>query len=218
MILKNFPLEKAILLIRHGESEHMTQGVRGGSPASPLTQTGRQQIGLLAQRLAGELGGIPSRLVCSRMQRAIESAEIISKGLDLSPETIPDLNELDTGKASGKPKAKAQQMYTPPTDPLWDWRPYPGAENWREFHIRVAGTMDRLYPAQDNRLLIVTAHQGTIINILYWWTELKAADLARTRLSFHTDPASLSLLVINEWQERTLCILNDTSHLASLEK
>lgn len=100
-------------------------------------------------------------------------------------------------------------MMRPRTEPLCDWRPYPQAETWREFHARVAGCMERL--TLDPTPLLLVTHGGTIIRIVSWWLGLETE--LWTRVAFGIAPASLSVLRINRWQEHTLERLNDTAHL-----
>jgi len=100
----------------------------------------------------------------------------------------------------------------PMTEPRLDWRPYPQAETWREFHLRVAECMERL-TADPAPMLLVT-HGGTIVNIVAWWLRLGVDQLPQ--VSFPVDPASLSVLRIGRSNEHTLERLNDTAHLRAL--
>lgn len=47
--------------------------------------------------------------------------------------------------------------------------------------------------------------------VIQWW--LRLDERCRQGISFELDPASVSELAINTWQERTIVRLNDTHHL-----
>lgn len=131
----------------------------------------------------------------------------------MTPNPVPELRELNNGVAAGKSQEEAKQYALEMTRPLLDWQPYPQAETWRQFYSRVAACMDRLARNQDAPLLLVT-HAGTLINIVAWWLQLDIDMLCK--VSFDASPASLSVLRVNEWNERTIERLNDTTHLYAI--
>jgi len=90
------------------------------------------------------------------------------------------------------------------------WQPHPRAETWRQFYQRVAGVMERLAGEQEELLFVVT-HGGTLVNIVAWWLQLDIEVLSR--LSFGAHPASVSVFGSNQWGDHELERLNDTAHL-----
>jgi broad specificity phosphatase PhoE len=182
----------------------------GGWTDTGLTELGRRQAACLASRLKHEIGDTPCQLYCSDLKRALQTAEIIGKEIGLTPDPVPELRAPNNGVAAGKSREEAKQYTLELTTPVLDWQPYPQAETWRQFYSRVAACMDRLARNQDAPLLLVT-HAGTIINIVAWWLQLDIDMLSK--VSFETSPASLSVLRVNEWKERTIEKLNDTAHL-----
>ena len=103
-------------------------------------------------------------------------------------------------------------MRQPRTEPQVDWQPYPQAETWRAFYQRVAACMERL--TSDPTPLLLITHGGTIMQIVAWWLHLDMDQLSQ--VSFFVEPASLSVLTVNRWNDRTLERLNDTAHLQAL--
>ncbi|UCD45343.1 MAG: histidine phosphatase family protein [Candidatus Bathyarchaeota archaeon] len=201
---------KRLILIRHGEAEHMTGDYTGGWTDLPLTELGRRQARAVAKRLGRELEGVRFELLCSDLIRARETADIIGEELGVAPRAQPELRELNNGVASGKTKEEASAHFSEPTKPYIDWQPYPGAETWRRFHARVAGYMESLSETGDKTLVIV-AHGGTIINIINWWLELDMETV--NRVSFSVTPASITVLGTTVFHERSIERLNDVSHL-----
>lgn len=173
---------------------------------------GRRQAVCLAERLQRELAGRACRHYCSELKRAAQTAQAIAQATGIEPNVDDGLKEFNNGLAAGKSRREAEQIALPMTEPRIDWRPYPQAETWREFYQRVAGCMERL--TQDPTPLLLVTHGGTIMQILAWWLDLDMDQLSR--VSFIAEPASLSVLRINLWNEHVLERLNDTAHLQSL--
>lgn len=198
----------SIILIRHGQSEHHVNGMTGGWTDTDLTEVGRRQAGCLASRLRREMADVTCRMYCSGLKRALQTAEIVGREIGVTPIPIPGLREFNNGTAAGKSQKEAKEYAREPVEPLLDWQPYPQAETWRQFYLRVSTCMDRLVQEQDNPLILIT-HGGTIANIVTWWLRLDM-DM---RVSFDAFPASISVLRVNQWDERTVERLNDTAHL-----
>src|SRR4051812_28738357 len=86
-----------ILLVRHGESEWNAMGRWQGQADPPLTDLGRRQAFAAAASL-GTVDGIAA----SDLQRASDTAEIISNQLGVGPVVIdPRFRERDAGEWSG---------------------------------------------------------------------------------------------------------------------
>ncbi len=201
---------RGLLLVRHGQSEHHVQDLTGGWTDTPLTELGRQQAELLAARLPDVIGELPARLYCSDLLRAMQTAQIVGRALGLEPILEPGLREINNGVAAGLTREAAHALRAPPTEPLLDWCPYPGGESWRAFHRRVAACMEELTRNQQE-VLILVSHGGTITQQVAWWLQLGWDTLQNAW--FDAYPASLTVLRINKWQNRTIERLNDTAHL-----
>jgi broad specificity phosphatase PhoE len=206
---RRYPIN-SIILVRHAQSEHHVKELTGGWTDTGLTELGRRQSACLASRLKRELGDTPCQLYCSDLKRALQTAEIIGREIGVTPNPVPELRELNNGVAAGKSLEEAKRYALELTRPVLDWQAYPQAETWRQFYSRVAACMDQLTMNQEDPLLLVT-HGGTIINVVAWWLQLDIDML--DKVSFHTSPASLSVLRVNWWNEHTIERLNDTAHL-----
>ena len=99
---------------------------------------------------------------------------------------------------------------------LFDWRPFPEAETWREFYARVAATMEHV--AQEHNeddLPVLVVHGGTLSNIVVWWLGLPL-DALPERTCFAASPGSVSMLKRNQYGNPVIERLNDRAHLATL--
>jgi probable phosphoglycerate mutase len=201
---------KPIILVRHGQAVSNVSNRLGGWSQTALTELGRRQGRLIAERIKKELDGVAVTFYHSDLKRASQTAEIIAEKTSLYGIPEPGLRECNNGIAAGKTKEEAKAFYTPPTKPLLDWRQYPGAETWREFYIRVSNCMEIITSKIDTPLLIV-AHGGTIINIVAWWLRIPLEALSD--ISFQTSNTSITVLVETEYGERAIERLNDVAHL-----
>ncbi len=202
---------RTLIVIRHGESEHHLNGLTGGWTDCGLTDLGRRQASLLAERLARELAGQPPlRLYYSDLKRAAETAATVAQALGLEAIPMRELREFNNGQAAGLTIAEAESIELPRTYPILDWQPYSGAETYRRFYERVAAAMDDLDRREANAALIVT-HGGTHNLIVAWWLKLGAEAL--DQVSFAAATTGVTVLTHNRWNERTIERLNDTAHL-----
>src|SRR3954449_1914254 len=106
----------ALLLVRHGQSEWNAVGRWQGQADPPLTELGREQARLAARSL-----GALDAIFASDLQRATETALIISNALGVGPVVIdPDLRERDAGEWSGLTRSEIEEQYPGYLTPLGD--------------------------------------------------------------------------------------------------
>ncbi|MBU7016309.1 MAG: histidine phosphatase family protein [Theionarchaea archaeon] len=201
---------KELILARHGQSEYMVTGLTGGWTDSPLTDLGRKQAYLTGQNLLFLKDSL--QFYCSDLSRTAQTAHIIGEILSKEPVLVSDLRDFNNGIAKNCPREEAAKMRLPVTDPIMDWIPYPGAENWRMLHERVTTFLDRI---ENHDTTLLVAHAMVVISSIHWW--LESTEEVINKISFDIDVCSITRLRINEWGEKTISKLNDTSHLMELE-
>ena len=109
----------------------------------------------------------------------------------------------------GKTRKEAEDYYTPPTQPLLDWRPYLGGETWREFYLRVARCMERITKFDDS--LLIVCHGGTVVNVLVWWLRVPIENLSD--ITFVTNNTGITILIETKLGQRAVERHNDVAHL-----
>lgn len=201
---------KELILVRHGQSEHMVAGLVGGWTDSPLTLLGRKQASCTGYKLSNILVS-PFQFYSSDLPRAAETARIIGEILSKPPVLVPDLRENSSGIAHNLLKEEAEKIQLPVTEPIMDWVPYRGAESFRMMHDRVTQFMDNIRNHCTTTLIV--AHANVITSAIFWWLQLKEEVLST--ISFDADPCSITTLTINVWGEKTISRLNDVSHLTT---
>jgi broad specificity phosphatase PhoE len=202
-----------LILIRHGQSDQHIRDTTGGWTDTRLTDLGRVQAHRVAARLKRLLGPRPANVVSSDLSRAAEFAKIIASECNLEARFYEELRELNNGDAINLTRAQAKAIEQPITDPVHDWVPYPHAESWRMMTERIHDFMELLNPLIADAAVVVT-HGNTGIAIIQWWLGLRAPVVPA--ISFELDPASITILTLNFWNERTIAKLNDTAHLHGL--
>jgi len=96
-----------ILLVRHGESEWNAVGRWQGQADPPLSEVGRRQAFMAAERI-----GAVDAVVSSDLERAVQTAFIIGEALGVGPVITDErLRERDAGEWSGLTKAEIEQQW-----------------------------------------------------------------------------------------------------------
>lgn len=103
------PLVKQVpfYFIRHGETAANKNQIFVGSTDVPLNETGLRQAQLAAERMAGIA---VETIVCSKLQRARVTADIIAGHLGKPVLEVEGLEEFHAGEFEGKPYASKLNM------------------------------------------------------------------------------------------------------------
>ncbi len=153
-----------LVLIRHGESEGNRARVFTPTPAVPLTDVGRSQVGKAAVWIAARYA--PVRIVTSPFTRARQTADILTETLAAPIHVDEDLRERNYGALTGQPYALART--TPGWDPerYWEWCPPGGGEPLREVAVRAGEALDRTLRAAGDGDVVVVSH-GAVMTALW---------------------------------------------------
>jgi probable phosphoglycerate mutase len=207
---------RKIILIQHCQSEHHINNMSGGWTDTPLTDLGRKQAEFIGAKLRKDLDADEYVLYSSDLMRAKQTAEIVGKHLNLEVIQEMGLREINTGIAAGKTKDWARENRNPGSGGGFniDYQEFQEGETFRQFYSRVCNCMERICDSQKKDMIIVT-HGGTLAYIIAWWMNFEPHMLAKA--CFSASAGSISLLQENNYEQNTLRVLNDTSHLAELK-
>jgi broad specificity phosphatase PhoE len=154
-----------LILVRHGESTGNAAGLLLGRQDAPLTDRGRAQ----AATLGPELGPV-SRVICSPLSRARDTADALGTGLPV--EIDERWIEVDYGEFDGQPlgSVPAAVWATWRSDP--DFRP-PAGETLTEAGTRVASACESLFAtdgegARAPGSVVVVSHVSPIKAATCW--------------------------------------------------
>jgi probable phosphomutase (TIGR03848 family) len=191
-----------LLLIRHGENEYVKKGrLAGRLPGVHLNETGRTQ----AQSVADRLAKAPIKAIYSSpLERALETAEPLARGLGL--ETIPRAGFLETdyGEWEGQTLKSLRRLK------LWrtvqsapSLARFPGGESFAECQRRVCQEIEWICSQHEAKDLVACIfHADPIKLAVAFYLGLPLDQFQRLSSS----PASITTLIIGE----------ASSHLANL--
>ncbi len=197
-----------ILLIRHGETKLGDPPRYCGSTDVMLSDRGKGQAKLIAERLAGtEI----DTLIVSPMTRCRHTAKEISKlqSAEIAMETVEDLREVDFGKWEGLSfddicrqfGEESKEWFTNP-----DEFRFPAGESVAEFTDRVSAASEKIVGREGT--IAVVVHAGVIKVMICHLCGLPMGKMH----SFSISAASLTIL--NDFNGMTVIrTVNDTCHL-----
>jgi probable phosphoglycerate mutase len=202
-----------LLLVRHGESEPVREGVPvpllDGCSNPDLDPVGHEQAARVAERLAREEPGIAAIYV-TPLVRTQQTAAPLAERLGLEPREEPALQEIFLGEWEGGHFRRHVLDRHPVAVRLHSeqrWEVIPGAEPSAAFEARVREGIERVAAAHPDETVVVVSHGGAISQAL------ATASEARPFAFMNIDNASISELVVagDAWTVRRF---NDTAHLA----
>jgi len=145
-----------VFIIHHGQTVSNANKVVSGSHESPLTELGRHQIQFEAEK-ALHLG--IELIVCSPMQRAIDSARIVADTLNYPRENIrvmEQLRERGLGELEQKSYAHNDRLSGnyPETETV------PAVEPIATFHARVQAALRDLLQTRRYHTVLIVCHMN----------------------------------------------------------
>lgn len=152
-------------LVRHGKDD---DSVRGGWSNTPLTEWGIKQVEALANDLISDSRKNIVQIFSSDLLRAKQTAEILSKKLDVPVVYLPQFRETNNGVLAGMKNTEALQKYPGLFWNTLGWdESYPDGESPHAFYDRVRDAwyafVDRVRD-QNGDILLVT--HGGVINVI----------------------------------------------------
>jgi 2,3-bisphosphoglycerate-dependent phosphoglycerate mutase len=194
-----------ILLIRHGQSEADILNVHEGRADFPLTELGRKQVRLMAEKVKNDFP--PDFIWSSTLKRASETAKILSETINCPVQYEDDLMEYNNGVFAGLSFEEAKQ-YCMPTE-LHE--KVENGESAIEFRMRIEIIFSKIVSSCNDERIAIVAHGGVMNCLLRSFFKLPV----NKDFYFKNGDTAIHLLEITE-QNRVIHFINDTSHLNSL--
>ncbi len=192
-----------LILIRHAESVANAQKRIQGWGDDPLSARGIEQ----ARHLAGwfqEHNPRPALLVSSTLQRAYQTAEMLSGALNLPIQTRAGLRELGLGQLE-----EVNEAYFVSALEEDDFEKKFQLEDIFIFGERVLGSLYGLLAMYEGRTIMVVTHGGVIGLAFAYWLD---HDITMTWIKYgDTANTSISELAFGEGVEAVR--FNELSHL-----
>ena len=162
---------RAVYFTRHGETVWNVENKICGVTDIPLTDRGREQARALGRQLAAGEAGI-TRILCSPLVRARETAELIAAETGLPLAVEPRLREQAFGRYEGTPRNGAAFALAK----LHFADRFGGGESMLQLAGRIYPLLDELR-GQDGPALLV-AHNGIARVVQSYFTEMTNEEYA----------------------------------------
>lgn len=141
--------------VRHGQTDwNLARKMQGGQTERNLNETGKEQAEQTRRELADVKYDI---IICSPMERAKETARIISQGRNVPMVTDERLRERKLGEMEGNPITEECEKL------IWDYNQnieIKGGESLSEFEKRVLDFLEEAKNKYENDTILVVAHGG----------------------------------------------------------
>ena len=201
-----------LYLARHGATTYSAEDRFAGDVAVELSDEGRAQAGLLAERLRGERLGAA---YCSPFSRTMETAAIVTAACGLVPSPRDGLREIGHGHWEGHSRAEVERKF-PEEYAAWEEDPFTFAPEGGESGVlvlaRALPVFREIVTAHPGERVLVVSHKATIRLVL---CSLLGIDARGYRDRLDQAPACLNVLDFKDAVRVRLMLFNDTSHYAA---
>ena len=198
-----------VILVRHGETDwNQSRRIQGGGSDTLLNERGKQQSENLTLRLKPEK---IQAIYSSPLQRALDTAQAISRYHQLEVEIESSLREIEVGELEGTTVAETgkhlAQLLTEGSQ--GEALPkMPGGESLTDVQQRGWSTITRLADKHPDGVFVVVSHYVVILTIICSVLNLPLSQIGRFRLG----AGSISTIVF-DGQATRLVLFNDSCHL-----
>lgn len=192
-----------LIFVRHGLPLRR-EAVDG--PADPeLSDEGHDQASRLADYLATES---INAIYSSPMQRAMQTADPLSKKIGISISIVDDIAEFDRLSNEYIPIEELRAA----NDPRWhkliagEWDS--DSDTFDEFRTRVVSSIEALINCHASQRIVIVCHGGVINQYLS-----HVLGISTERGFFYPHYTSIHRVIASQSGLRSLVTLNETSHL-----
>jgi broad specificity phosphatase PhoE len=210
-------VDARLVLVRHGVTDWNREGRWQGRLDPPLSDEGRHEAELAAERIAADPTLRPARIVSSTLRRAIGTAERIGAAVDVAVEGDARLMEIGAGEWEGRTHAELEEIdgerYHAWRAQENDVRP-PGGEPLDDAIGRCRELLDELARGSGPWPTLLVSHGGSMRILANLLLELPGAWM----WNLDVDNASISVVARYGTQGRwRVERWNDTLHLLGVE-
>jgi broad specificity phosphatase PhoE len=198
-----------LFLVRHGATPLTAEDRFSGADGVELSDEGRRQVRLLAERLAQES---LSAVYCSPLSRTVETATVLAKPHHLTPVHRDGLREITHGHWEGLTRREVEERFGSEY-PTWEADPFTfapaGGESGLSVLARALPVIREIVVAHDGYNVLVVSHKATLRLIL---SSLLGFDARGYRDRLDQSPACLNVVDFKDPVRARLMLFNDVSH------
>ena len=198
-----------IILIRHGQTAWNKEDRVRGQVEVPLDETGLAQAELTAARVVEAWQ--PVAVYCSPMQRAVQTAQVIARRLNLQAQPTAGINDMNFGEWQGLTAEEVQRGW-PQMGRAWLEAPhtvtFPGGESLDLLRTRGMAALDEIVARHGDADVVIVGHM--VVNRV-----LLLAILGLDNSHYWRIGQDTCAINVFRWRKGAFYIdsLNDTCHL-----
>ena len=204
-----------VFLIRHGETVLTSEDRFAGATDVQLSDQGREQARLLAERLRAEQ---IAAVYASPLGRTVETARIIAQPHGLEVVRRDGLREISHGHWEQMTRREVDQKY-PEEAAAWEEDPYTfapaGGESGLAVTARALPVLLEIVRSHREDRVAVVSHKATIRLLL---SSLLGFDPRRYRDNLDQSPAALNIVDFRDPAHVRLTLFNSTAHYDGPER
>lgn len=203
-------MKTTIIVVRHCEAEGNIKRIFQGHTDGPVSERGKIQLELLAERFRDvHVDAVYS----SPLSRALATANAINQDGNLPIITDNRLMEINGGDLEGVPWIEFPDKF-PEFALNWNLKPWlletPNGESMRQVYNRISSAILDVAVANCGKTIAVASHGCTIRNLICW---AKGPAIEYLNEISWCDNTSLNILEFDEKFAPTVICENDRSHL-----
>ncbi len=198
-----------VYLIRHGSTQLSTEDRFSGGTDVDLSDQGRWQAKLLAERLADDK---ITAVYCSQMRRAVETATIIGEPHRMTPIVREGIREIHHGHWETLSRSVVESQF-PEEYAEWQMDPFTfapeGGESGLLVMARALPVLREIIVDHVGETVAVVSHKATIRLLL---SSMLGFDARGYRDRLEQSPCCLNILDFKDPVRARLMLFNDVSH------
>lgn len=172
---------RKVIIMRHGETEWNRSGKQQGQKGSPLTEKGHNQARQVAEIV--KIFWI-HRLFTSPLDRAMQTAHVVSQRINLEPKVDQRLMECSFGLCEGLTRTDIDQQYpglwAAREKSKWTFR-WPGGESYADVYDRVCDFISDCLLSESKGTTGIVAHETLNKVLIGRLIDLPRKDIIRLR-------------------------------------
>jgi probable phosphoglycerate mutase len=198
-----------LYFIRHGSTQLTAEDRFSGATSVDLSDEGRRQAQLLAERLRDD---DIKAVYCSPYGRTMETARILARPLGIEPVTRDGLREISHGHWEGLMRREVEERF-PEEYAAWEEDPFTFAPKDGESGLAVLAralpVVREIVVAHRDQCVLVVSHKATLRLII---SSLLGFDARGYRDRLDQSPACLNVVDFKDPVRARLMLFNDTCH------
>jgi broad specificity phosphatase PhoE len=205
-----------VYLVRHGETSWNAEHRFQGHLDVELSRKGLAQAAAVAAWIATQPVHFAA-LFSSDLKRAVQTAQIIGRRVELIPQLYRGLRELHGGEWQGLLRTEIEARFPGKLD-LWDEQldsfTVPGGESLRAVQRRIYATYEKIVAEHPGEAIIIVSHGAALTALL---AAMHDWDLVETWHSRQARMGNTGVTVVAHDHDRNkhdLILLNSSEHLA----